>query len=305
MAVAVGLRAGARRRGHRGGQRAGAGQAGAGAAAPAAAPGRARCTRRRRRGRRTPAATSPTRRSTPDVLADARRRRPRPRAGAAATTRPTATWPIDRRALPPGQLAAAVVPRRPGRDGRSGARYRVDWLTCGCRAAGASPPDPMPGEDYTGVRRCARWRASGLGGARPDHGARARGGGGGPDQPDGRRRRVGRRQHVGTGDRRPTASRCVAVYIGMLGLDFHVHGPPALVEHLRAVGERYARAVMAARARMTPAARAPRRHRDPRGAAPRTRSVRSRRGSRRRGRTRGHAGARDRVEHGDPGCGAR
>jgi len=35
----------------------------------------------------------------------------------------------------------------------------------------------------------------------------------------------------------------LAVYIGMLGLEFRVHGPPALVEHLRAVGERYARAV--------------------------------------------------------------
>ncbi|HEY0816901.1 MAG TPA: hypothetical protein VGE11_26805 [Pseudonocardia sp.] len=35
----------------------------------------------------------------------------------------------------------------------------------------------------------------------------------------------------------------LAVYIGMLGLDFRVDGPPALVEHLRRVGERYARAV--------------------------------------------------------------
>jgi len=35
----------------------------------------------------------------------------------------------------------------------------------------------------------------------------------------------------------------LAVYIGMLGLEFRVHGPPALVEHLRALGERYARAV--------------------------------------------------------------
>ena len=35
----------------------------------------------------------------------------------------------------------------------------------------------------------------------------------------------------------------LAVYIGMLGLDFRVDGPPALVDHLRVVGERYARAV--------------------------------------------------------------
>ncbi|MBO9534692.1 MAG: WYL domain-containing protein [Solirubrobacteraceae bacterium] len=31
----------------------------------------------------------------------------------------------------------------------------------------------------------------------------------------------------------------VAVWIGMLGLDFHVSEPPALVEHLRALAERY------------------------------------------------------------------
>ena len=35
----------------------------------------------------------------------------------------------------------------------------------------------------------------------------------------------------------------IAVYIGMLGLDFHVDGPPALVEHLRTVGERYLSAI--------------------------------------------------------------
>jgi predicted DNA-binding transcriptional regulator YafY len=35
----------------------------------------------------------------------------------------------------------------------------------------------------------------------------------------------------------------VAVYIGMLGLDFQVTAPQALVEHLKLVGERYLRAV--------------------------------------------------------------
>lgn len=34
----------------------------------------------------------------------------------------------------------------------------------------------------------------------------------------------------------------MAVYIGMLGLDFHVTEPPELVTHLRALGERYLRA---------------------------------------------------------------
>jgi len=35
----------------------------------------------------------------------------------------------------------------------------------------------------------------------------------------------------------------IAVYIGLLGLDFHVTGPPELVEHVRVVGERYSRAL--------------------------------------------------------------
>lgn len=35
----------------------------------------------------------------------------------------------------------------------------------------------------------------------------------------------------------------IAVYIGMLGLDFQVTEPPALVEHLRVIGERYRRAI--------------------------------------------------------------
>lgn len=35
----------------------------------------------------------------------------------------------------------------------------------------------------------------------------------------------------------------VAVWIGMLGLDFHVDGPPELVAHLRTLAARYADAV--------------------------------------------------------------
>ena len=35
----------------------------------------------------------------------------------------------------------------------------------------------------------------------------------------------------------------IAVYIGMLGLDFHVTEPPGLVEHLRVIGERYRKAI--------------------------------------------------------------
>ena len=35
----------------------------------------------------------------------------------------------------------------------------------------------------------------------------------------------------------------VAVYIGMLGLDFHVDGPPDLLTHLRTIGNRYLNAL--------------------------------------------------------------
>jgi predicted DNA-binding transcriptional regulator YafY len=35
----------------------------------------------------------------------------------------------------------------------------------------------------------------------------------------------------------------VAVWIGMLGIDFHVHEPPELVEHLRVLAHRYQRSV--------------------------------------------------------------
>ncbi|MEU8227665.1 WYL domain-containing protein [Kribbella sp. NPDC048915] len=35
----------------------------------------------------------------------------------------------------------------------------------------------------------------------------------------------------------------IAVYIGMLGLDFHVDGPPQLIQHLRTVGRRYLNAI--------------------------------------------------------------
>ena len=38
----------------------------------------------------------------------------------------------------------------------------------------------------------------------------------------------------------------VAVWIGMLGLDFHVTDPPELVEHIRTLAERYTRALPAA-----------------------------------------------------------
>ncbi len=45
----------------------------------------------------------------------------------------------------------------------------------------------------------------------------------------------------------------MAVYLGMLGLDFRVDEPPDLVDHVRSLADRYGRAV-AARPRTPPAA---------------------------------------------------
>ena len=45
----------------------------------------------------------------------------------------------------------------------------------------------------------------------------------------------------------------VSAYIGMLGLDFHVTGPPELVEAVGRLGERYLRAVPVIPSSGTPA----------------------------------------------------
>ena len=43
----------------------------------------------------------------------------------------------------------------------------------------------------------------------------------------------------------------IAVYVGMLGLDFHVDGPAELIAHLVTLRDRYARAVPSASAALT------------------------------------------------------
>jgi hypothetical protein len=48
----------------------------------------------------------------------------------------------------------------------------------------------------------------------------------------------------------------VAVWIGMLGLDFHMTDPPELIEHVRALADRYRRALpVASRAEPSPPGR--------------------------------------------------
>ena len=116
------------------------------------------------------------------------------------------------------------------------------WTGCGCAspAAAGSPRDAarrrLPGlrATHDGVRWLAR--------ACPDHRPRASRGGAGSDQSHrrGRRERSTRHRVLVTG---ADSVEAVAVYIGMLGMDFTVTDPPELVAHLTTLAKRYAGAV--------------------------------------------------------------
>ena len=122
------------------------------------------------------------------------------------------------------------------------APYRVDWLAL--RTPGGRRFRPVPFPAATTPRSCCARSPSPAGRSTARPRRRAGRGGPRPDQPDGRRGRTGRRGHcdlVTGGD----SVEVVAVWIGMLGLDFHVDEPPALVEALRVQARRYAAAVPA------------------------------------------------------------
>ena len=119
--------------------------------------------------------------------------------------------------------------------------YRVDWMDLRMATGRRYKPRPMPGDDYTDfvLRDVAStgWKVH----ARITVFASAE--------------EVLSRIHAAVGIVEPVddttcvlitgaeSLEVVAVYIGMLGLDFHVTAPPALVEHLRLIGERYLRAI--------------------------------------------------------------
>lgn len=131
-----------------------------------------------------------------------------------------------------------VARRHPGRDWRT---YRVDRITLQVPGAARFRPDPLPGGDYAAfvLRDVAStgWRVH----ARIE-----------VDAPAGEvlariNPTVGVVETVDddhcvllTG---ADSLETVAVWIGMLGLDFHVAAPPALVEHLRVLADRYGRAL--------------------------------------------------------------
>ncbi|WP_041290405.1 helix-turn-helix transcriptional regulator [Kribbella flavida] len=119
--------------------------------------------------------------------------------------------------------------------------YRVDWMDLRMATGRRYRPRPMPDEDYTDfvLRDVATtgWKVH----ARITVFASAE--------------QVLARIHAAVGvvesiDENTCvlvtgaeSLEVVAVYIGMLGIDFHVTAPAALVDHLRTIGERYLRAV--------------------------------------------------------------
>ncbi|QHT56754.1 WYL domain-containing protein [Cellulomonas sp. H30R-01] len=120
------------------------------------------------------------------------------------------------------------------------APYRVDWLRLRTPGGRRFTPTPFPGDmtEFT-VREVARtgWavHACVTVDAPPEEVlARINPTVGTVEATD-----DGRSVLVTGGD----SVEVVAVWIGMLGLDFHVEEPPALVAHVRVLAERYARAV--------------------------------------------------------------
>ena len=119
--------------------------------------------------------------------------------------------------------------------------YRVDWMSLRMATGRRYKPRPMPGDDYTEfvLRDVATtgWKVH----ARITVFAPAQ--------------EVLSRIHAAVGivesvdDNTSVlvtgaeSLEIVAVYIGMLGLDFHVDGPPALIDHLKTIGNRYLNAV--------------------------------------------------------------
>ena len=143
--------------------------------------------------------------------------------------------------------------------------YRlVDWNSCWywrrgtCRAIGGPPSawtasDLNPrriGRSHRGRSPTAVWSGScsamsprRAGRSRPHHGLRSCRRRHRAHQPGGRRRRGRRREHLGPDHRRRHVRDHRPLH-RTLGRDFHVTEPAELVAHLRALGGRYARAVL-------------------------------------------------------------
>lgn len=131
-----------------------------------------------------------------------------------------------------------VARRRPARDWQA---FRVDWMRLRIPGGGRFTPAPLEGEDYASFVlhdvASTGWKVH----ARIVVDAPAQ--------------EVLSRIHAAVGvvetvDETHSilvtgadSLEVIAVWIGMLGLDFHITDPPELVEHVRVLGDRYARAL--------------------------------------------------------------
>lgn len=131
------------------------------------------------------------------------------------------------------------------RDPRTGgwSIHRVDWMTLGARDGRPFAPHPLGEGDYTDL--VLRTVASTGWAVHARIGVRAAAG------------EVLARINSTVGVVEPVdddncvlvtgadSLETIAVYIGMLGLDFRIESPPELIYHVRDLGERYSRAVEA------------------------------------------------------------
>ncbi|MHA6624006.1 helix-turn-helix transcriptional regulator [Pseudonocardia sichuanensis] len=131
-----------------------------------------------------------------------------------------------------------VARERPTREWRS---YRADWMRLKTPGGARFSPDPLPGGDYTAfvLREVAfaGWSVHArieVDAPAEEVLARINPTVGVVETVDDRRCVL-----VTGGD----SLEIVAVWIGMLGLDFHVTEPPELVEHIRVLATRYAGAL--------------------------------------------------------------
>ena len=215
------------------------GQAGADAAGPAAAPCPSHPRQTPMSGRPTPAPTSRRCRVDPDLLAQL---------AAAISDRAGVRFTYDDAERPvtadPYRLVSwqqrwyLVAREHPDREWRV---FRVDWMRLRFPGAARFAPAPLKGGDYASfvLRHVAStgWKVH----ARILVDAPAQ------EVLDRINPAVGVVETVDDGHcvlvTGADSIETVAVWIGMLGIDFHVNEPPELVEHLRVLARRYQQSV--------------------------------------------------------------
>lgn len=136
-------------------------------------------------------------------------------------------------------------------DGSSWRTFRVDWMTPRMPTGRRFTPTPLPGGDYTAfvLRDVAStgWAVHAritVFAAAAEVLARINPAVGIVEEVD------ATTSVLVTG---ADSYEVIAVYIGMLGLDFRVTEPPELVTHLQVLADRYARAISTSRPHLTPA----------------------------------------------------